>query len=337
MKYLTINSPGVKEYDYVDLAGDDIKVEYALPPYHVVTFKPGTNVRLAKRAEQFYSIIADGKELITKDSKGTLIVPELNDGNVKMAFKPDVTVFFDTFFGCTSLTSIPEDLFANNPNVVSFGYTLAELWSDLWRFENDPDFNGNTSWDFGFPVLFGECGSLTAIPEKLFANNTEVRHFGMVFASCTGITSIPEKLFANNTKVRYFGRMPENPSDFGYALALLSVFFGCGGITSIPEKLFANNPNVTDFAFVFSGCASLQSIPAGLFDNNRKATVFESTFGVCESLTGESPYTMIGDKKVHLYERSNYPDQFATPIMYSKCFYSCTGLSDYAQIPSGWK
>lgn len=32
MKYLTVNDPGVKEYDYVDLAGDDIKAEYAPPP-----------------------------------------------------------------------------------------------------------------------------------------------------------------------------------------------------------------------------------------------------------------------------------------------------------------
>lgn len=279
------------------------------PPYHTVTFKPGTNVRLAKRAEQFYSIIADGKELITKDSKGILIVPELNDGNVKMAFKPDVTAFFDTFFGCTSLTSIPEDLFANNPNVISFGYTPVELLCDWWRFENDSDFNDNASWDLGLPVLFGECGSLTAIPEKLFANNTEVR---------------------------YFGRMPENISDFGYAGALLSVFCGTE-ITSIPEKLFANNPNVTDFTLVFLECASLQSIPAGLFDNNRKATAFGGVFNVCESLTGESPYTMIGDKKVHLYERKNYPEHFTTPTEHQNCFYGCAGLSDYAQIPSDWK
>lgn len=301
-----------------------------------MTFKPGTNVRLAKRAEQFYSIIADGKELITKDSKGILIVPELNDGNVKMAFKPDVTAFFDTFFGCTSLTSIPEDLFANNPNVISFGYTPVELLCDWWRFENDSDFNDNASWDLGFPTLFGECGSLTAIPEKLFANNTEVRHFGMVFTSCAGITSIPEKLFANNTKVRHFGEMPENISDLGYAGVLSSVFYGTE-ITSIPEKLFANNPNVTSFIFVFAECASLQSIPAGLFDNNRRATEFWGTFNVCGSLTGESPYTMIDGQKVHLYERQNHPTHFTTPTEHWNCFFDCISLSDYAQIPSDWK
>lgn len=259
-----------------------------------MTFNPGANVRLAKRAEQFYSIIADGKELITENSKGILVVPELKDGSVKVAFKPDVSTFFDTFFGCVNLVSIPEDLFANNPNVISFGYTVEEAACDLWKFENDPDFTGDSAWQYGPPSLFGSCDYLAAIPEKLFANNTKVRRFGLVFAACAGITSIP-------------------------------------------EKLFANNPDVTDFVMGFHACSSLQSIPARLFDNNRKATMFDGCFNMCESLTGESPYTMIGDKKVHLYERSNYPDHFATPIRYFGCFNGCTGLTDYAQIPSDWK
>lgn len=33
MKYLTVNDPdSMREYDWVDLTGDDIKVEYAPPP-----------------------------------------------------------------------------------------------------------------------------------------------------------------------------------------------------------------------------------------------------------------------------------------------------------------
>lgn len=57
----------------------------------------------------------------------------------------------------------------------------------------------------------------------------------------------------------------------------------------------------------------------------------------CSALTGESPYTMIGDKKVHLYERKNYPEHFTTPTLFIMAFKYCTGLTDYAQIPNGWK
>mgnify|MGYP007132127645 FL=1 len=57
----------------------------------------------------------------------------------------------------------------------------------------------------------------------------------------------------------------------------------------------------------------------------------------CWNLTGESPYTMIDDQKVHLYERANYPKHFTTPTDFKYTFSSCTGLTDYAQIPSDWK
>ncbi len=57
----------------------------------------------------------------------------------------------------------------------------------------------------------------------------------------------------------------------------------------------------------------------------------------CWNLTGESPYTMIDGQKVHLYERVNYPDHFTEPTLFIMAFRYCTGLTDYAQIPSDWK
>lgn len=61
------------------------------------------------------------------------------------------------------------------------------------------------------------------------------------------------------------------------------------------------------------------------------------TFNGCSALAGESPYTMIDDQKVHLYERPNYPEHFTTPTSFSDCFMDCTGLTDFAQIPTDWK
>ena len=202
-----------------------------------IVYQSGTNVKLIHKAEYCKSIIADGKELITGKESGELIVPELNDEKVYITFKEDATELYDTFSGCSALKSIPENLFANCPNVF--------------------DFSGS----------------------------------------------------------------------FRY----------CQSLKSIPEKLFANCPNVDQFYQTFEGCYALTSIPAGLFDNNRMVTYFSGTFLNCWNLTGESPYTMVDGQKVHLYERANYPEHFTAPTDFKYTFSSCTGLTDYAQIPNEWK
>ena len=85
-----------------------------------------------------------------------------------------ITDFSYGFYGCESLTSIPEDLFANCPNVTTFEET------------------------------FCYCKSLTSIPEKLFANCPNVTTFADTFYRCKSLTSIPENLFANCLNVTKF-------------------------------------------------------------------------------------------------------------------------------------
>lgn len=104
------------------------------------------------------------------------------------------------------------------------------------------------------------------------------------------------------------------------------------------EKVYITfKKNVTDFSDTFSGCSALKSIPEKLFANNTKVTNFSYTFKNCSALIGESPYTMIDGQKVHLYERVNYPEHFTTPTSTYHAFGNCTGLTDYAQIPTNWK
>lgn len=230
---------------------------------------------------------------------------------------PGITGFQATFANCTSLTDIPEDLFANNTAVKSFDRT------------------------------FMVCTSLTAIPEGLFARNTAAEEFFGTFSSCSAVTSIPEDLFANNAEARIF------QNTFASWRALVSVpeglfrncpkaesmngtFGSCTSLASLPEGLFAGNPDIWDFTGTFSGCTALEGIPAGLFDNNRNVTSFGFTFSGCANVTGESPYTVIDGEKIHLYERENYPDLFVYPNG-KKCYFQCTQLSDYPQIPRWWK
>ena len=202
-------------------------------------FKTGNKIKLINKVEYCKSIIADGKELIkTGNESGEIRVPELKDPKVYITFKDDVTTFKSTFSNCTSLKSIPANLFANCPKVTDF----------------------------------------------------------------------------------------------------IGIFVKCTSLQSLPTGLFTNCPEVIDFSYTFSGCESIQYIPDGLFSHIPSAFSFYNTFADCTGLTGESPYTMVNGKKVHLYERKDHPDHFpVAPTDFKFTFRDCTGLTDYAQIPSDWK
>lgn len=113
---------------------DDIMSEYPpeekpeVPHYDNLSYMPGANVQLINKAEYCKSIIADGKELITGNESGVITVPGLKDPKVYITFKEGITNFSDVFLGCTKLTSVPANLFANHPNATSFR-SLPSLYS----------------------------------------------------------------------------------------------------------------------------------------------------------------------------------------------------------------
>ena len=105
-------------------------------------------------------------------------------------------------------------------------------------------------------------------------------------------------------------------------------------MTSIPENLFAANTAVTNFSFCFYDCSRLTSIPANLFANNTDVTDFTSCFYGCTSLRSSCP---VDNDGTPMYNRSSGKDGYAAVSSYSKCFYDCIRMADYASIPSGWK
>ena len=177
-------------------------------------------------------------------------------------FKNNVNIvsFDRVFYNCTGITNIPEGLFKNNVNVTNFG----SVFTNCSGLTSIPEglFKNNVNVK-SFGSVFSNCSGLTSIPEGLFKNNVNVTNFGSVFSNCSGLTSIPEGLFKNNVNVKNFG----------------SVFTNCIGLTSIPEGIFKNNVNVKSFTGLFAGCSSLISIPEGLFKNNVNVINFVTTFG----------------------------------------------------------
>ena len=141
----------------------------------------------------------------------------------------------------------------------------------------------------------------------------------------TKLTEIPADIFDGLTEVVVFS----------------NTFGDCTGLTNIPEGLFDKCTKVTSFNTCFAGCTGITSIPEGLFDKCTKVTDFSYTFAGCTGLTGDSPYTTINvdgnDVKVHLYERSSYPEHFTAPEYFNGCFNRCTGLIDIAESgAAGW-
>lgn len=234
-----------------------------------------------------------------------------------------LTTFDQTFAGCTGLESIPEDLFAKNTvankfQKVFYGCTsLKAIPAGLFaNNKNAKDFNN----------MFYKCTSLTSVPEGLFRACASAQTFSYLFVDCTGIKTIPADLFINNKSACYF----------------IQTFAGCSSLQEIPEGLFDSVPSASaaaTFKECFIACTSLKSIPTALFDKALKASKFDYAFAGCTGLTGESPYTMYNGNKIHLYERKQYYNLggFNNRITGTKCFYNCTGLSDYEDIATGWK
>lgn len=267
-----------------------------------------------------------------------------------------VSSFNRTFYGCTSLRSVPADLFAAAKNATSFYYTFFEC-SALTSVPEDL-FAQNTQAN-NMNEIFAYCTSLESIPAGLFRNNVNLNSMRSAFTHCTSLKTIPQGLLSACSRVTVLGEVhyPANnsasgifsdctalesiPEDLFSAMTNLEnapgIFDGCTSLKAIPENLFANNKKLRKIEFAFSGCKSLTSLPTGLFDQNLMLESIYNVFAGCSSLRGESPYTVIDGKKVHLYERGNYPDYFLSIASYSDTFKGCTNLSDYGQMPELWK
>jgi hypothetical protein len=136
------------------------------------------------------------------------------------------------------------------------------------------------------------------------------------------LISIPAKLFSNNTKVTTFE----------------SAFNDCQKLSAIPATLLANCPEISNVNWMFHGCNALKSIPVSIFDHNRRIVSFEYTFSSCYNLEynkQETPYTRIGDRKYHLYERAYDEDNFVAPLRYQSCFEG-DRYRDRIKIPKSW-
>ena len=208
--------------------------------------------------------------------------------------------FSGLFNNCTNLTgTIPPDLFRG-----IYGQPVNQMFMNLFKGSK---LIGTIPNNF-FGDLYG------VYTNYLFSNT---------FASCKKLTgTIPDKLFGN-----LYGQ----PKEYMFN----RTFFDCYGLTgTIPNKLLGE-PSGTPARYMFSGtfhgCSGLTGvIPENLFgeiSGTPAASMFENTFTNCRNLIGTSA-KMNGE---YLY--NIWPDTTYAAGMYR----GCTGLTDYADIPTAWK
>ena len=231
---------------------------------------------------------------------------------------PAESMFSNTFAG-SAITSIPADLFAGIRGAPVLGmFASTFVGSDITSIPDGlfAGISGAPAEDM-FAYTFIST-PIASIPDGLFAGISGAPAEGMFNStfSNTPITSIPDGLFDGIVGA---------PAEY-----MFSDTFSYTAITEIPADLFAGiqgAPAEYMFYYTFSN-TPIRSIPDGLFDGIVGAPaerMFESTFSNCTSLTG--PSARIGGK--YLYE--------IWPDYNGGTYQNATGLSDYDQIPSGWK
>jgi hypothetical protein len=152
------------------------------------------------------------------------------------------------------------------------------------------------------------------------------------FMRGTGITTIPSDIFS-----------------FSPLATTFSDIFSFTSITSIPSGLFTNNTQATSFGSAFSGCTLLNTYPSDLFDTNTSVLSFASTFRNCVALTQPLQFTnntsvTIFDNVYNMPSTSNAMSGTAPTLWLrtptpsgTAAFRNCTGLSNFAAIPSNFK
>ena len=174
--------------------------------------------------------------------------------------------------GCTSLTSLPAELFAGTSTTLLL---LVDTFWDCTSITSIPSgFLDTLTSLISITNLFHGT-SITSIPTGLFDNNTLLTTSLGTFWDCSGLTNsgVPADLFRYNT-----------------VLSDLTNTFRATGLTASISDLFDYHPtSYTDINSLYYGCTSLVTIPSGYFDNLTNILDMHGVYALCTSL----PYSQL--------------------------------------------
>ena len=296
-------------------------------------------VKLWGNLKDFYPGLTTGNAKITQISQwGTLTFKSL------------------TLRECEKLTSIP--------------------WSEPMPQFGARGITGSDSKEKALEFLFENCTSLTyslesnGSCERLFENHSDARFLSATFRNIA-ISETPFGIYASLPKVEYLTSTYEGCenlnkiySDFSRSIIYAeSAFAGCG--TAVTNGISVNEswvlPNLQDASSIFSeaklaqvskvfaGCSKLVNVSRAfsnvvwIGDNN----ISDDIFGDTSTLSGIYPSPKL-ERVMSVFSNTIASPTGTAPSLwltswqpnitnYTNAFYGCTALSNYAEIPNGWK
>ena len=154
------------EYDWSSLSGLEVKINNSFATIDIINW--GKNEASSIDLHAVDKIYSPEPDLLSVRYNSAIFNKIPKD----LFVNKQHAVTMSSFYNCNNITEIPENLFKNCVNAISFSNT------------------------------FYNCKNITSIPENLFKYNINANTFHHTFAE-TGITSIPENLFANNPYITY--------------------------------------------------------------------------------------------------------------------------------------
>ena len=228
-----------------------------------------------------------------------------NDSNITFSELNEILSYDDTsnitimermFYGCSSLTSIPQLNTSNNTS-------MRMMFDGCTSLTSIPLLDTAKVTDMYF--TFYGCSSLATIP---LLNTSKTTDMNAMFSNCSSLATIPLLQTSNATNMSQMFQdctnLPTIPLlDTSNATDMSFMFYGCSSLTSIPQL---NTAKVTDMSYMFYGCSSLTTIP--LLDT-ANVTNMAHMFNGCQNLTS-----------IPLLNTSNVTDM-------DRMFNNCTSLT----------
>ena len=256
------------------------------------------------------------------------------------------------FSGCTSLKiKLDNDPLSYNQDST---ITINDTKRNNQIFRNCPNLKDAS-------YLFSGCTGITDLPVFVFWYNTKLTTVAGAFLNCSNMafqapeTGAETALLHNNTELQDISKLFQGCkkivsflSTAGYwgygaydTLTKLTNVAGLFKDSGADSMLFdiglpKKSPNIINISEFYSGCESVTSIPFGteVAANMPKLQNCSKIFYNCTNINQFGDLT--GDK-IYANDVIYHIAQLSTLENYSDAFTNCSKLTDYANLPMGWR
>ena len=173
---------------------------------------------------------------------------------------------YGMFFGCLSLSSLPDIEKIDTSNVIDMGCLFSGCEA-LTYLPGISKWNTSNVEDMCF--MFQYCLKLESLPDISKWDTSNVRDMSYMFGNCIKISRLPDI----------------SKWDTNEVTSMFSMFNGCESLTHLPDISKWDTSNVNDMRFMFCDCKKLESLPDISKWDTSKVTSMIKMFSGCSSLS----------------------------------------------------